>query len=449
MTLDAAIVSYGAAAWLQNLLASLRGPSSRGLLGEIHVWDNASPDESPTVLERYRAILPALRVHRSETNLGHGPALDRLLRGPVLSKSVLVLDTDCEIVGPFERLPDLAGSGDVFAGQAHPDPPQLYAYLCHLVLAREAYLGLPPFARGGAPGLDFFAAVDEKGLPWRRFSFRGVVRHYGQASLRGLVQRGERAHPFHRFASEALSSDPQSARRAALEAELSRRLEAFLAGEEVAPLGDVGEGLEPPASPAAVPRAARHLLPAALLPASRIAARARRLGLGLSSRDARALARRVRAESPSRVVEVGTRHGAGLFLASRAARRTATLVTVDLPDWELDDPGEESKRATTEALVPTPQKLFLRRADPLDEGTVGWAARALDGEADLLILDARRLAPDPRAAAPWAALVRPGGLVAVTGGPEDLRSRIVAAFPPRFLTESGARREAGILFVRA
>jgi len=449
VSLDVAIVSYGAAGWLRNLLASLCEPASRGVLGEIHVWENASPDESPAVLERFLRILPSLRVHRSEKNLGHGPALDRLLRGPVRSGSVLVLDADTEIVGPLERLPDLAGTGDVFAGQVHPEPPQLYAYLCHLVLARDAYLALPPFTSDGAPGLDFFSAVEQQGLPWERLPFRGLVRHYGQGSLRGLVRRGEKGHPFHRYASEAAARDPQAGRRAALEAELSRRLGAFLAGEEVPPLGELGADLAPPVSPAGAPRAARHLLPAALLCAPGLAARARRLGLGLSPDDALALVRRVRAARPWRVLEVGTRHGGGLFLASRAARRSATLVTADLPDWELDDPGEETKRATTEALVRPPQKLFLRRADPLDLGTVAWAAEALGGGADVLLLDARRLSPDPRVAGSWASLVRPGGLVALLGGPADLRSEIVAAFPSRFLTDGEARPGARVLFLDA
>ena len=233
MSLDVAVVSYGAAAWLRNLLASLVEPVSRGLLGEVHVWDNASPDESTLVLERFRSLLPSLRVHRSATNLGHGPALDRLLRDHVRAQSVLVLDTDSEVVGPLDSLPDLAPSADVFAGQIHPDPPQLYAYLCHLVLSREAYLALPPLTSGGAPGLAFFSAVEERGLAWRRLSFRRLVRHYGQGSLRGLLRRGERAHPLHRFASEFEARETEAARRADLEAELSRRLRTFLAGEEI------------------------------------------------------------------------------------------------------------------------------------------------------------------------------------------------------------------------
>jgi predicted O-methyltransferase YrrM len=262
------------------------------------------------------------------------------------------------------------------------------------------------------------------------------------------VRRGERAHPFHRFASEAAARDPGAGRRAALEAELSRRLTSFLNGEDVLPLGDLGTGVEPPSSPAIVPRAARHVVPAALLPASRLAARARRLGLGLAQGDAEVLVRRFRAEAPARVLEVGTRHGGGLFLASRAAHPEATLVTVDLPDWELDDPAEMTKRAATEALVPSPQTLSLRRADPFDEGTVAWAATALGGEADLLLLDARRLAPDPRAAGSWASLVRPGGLAAVTGGAATLRSDIAAALPGRFRAEEDARPGSAVLFLR-
>ena len=444
MSVDVAVVSYGAAAWLRNLLASLRAPVASGAVGEVHVWENASPDESPAVLERFARTLP-LRVHRSGTNLGHGPALDLLLREHVGGREVLLLDSDAEVVGDLAALPRLDGA--VFAGQVHPDPPQLYAYLCHLLLDREAYLALPPFSADGAPGLSFFAAVEERGLPWRRLPFRGLVRHHGQGSLRGVARRREGAHPLHRFAVEEAARDPHAARRGEVEAELARRLAAFLAGEEPPPLGPLDEGLAAPASSPEAPRASRPLLPRALLPASSLAARARRLGLGLSPDDALALARRLRAERPRRVLEVGTRHGGGLFLASRAARRGARLVTVDLPDWELDDPGEASKRERTAALVPAAQSLVLLRADPLAPEALSRAADGLEGPADLLLLDARRLAAEAGAAAVWAMLVRPGGLVAVTGGGAPPSAEVLAALdlPP----DGEPRPGGGVVFLRA
>lgn len=443
MSLDVAVVSHGAAAWLRNLLASLEPSVRAGLVGTVHVWENASPDESLAVLERFARTLP-VHVHRSETNLGHGPALDALLREHVRSRSVLVLDSDSEVVGDLAGIAGLGG--EVFAGQAHPDPPQLYAYLCHLLLDREAYLALPPFSAGGAPGLAFFGAVEERGLPWRRLPFRGLVRHYGQGSLRALVRRGERDHPLHAFAAAEARRDPAAECRAALEREVEARLRAFLAGGEPPPLGPWAAGFAAPAAPAEAPRAARSLFPARLLPAARLAARARRLGLGLPAPEARALAVRLRAEHPSRVLEVGTRHGGGLFLASRTAARRARLVTVDRPDWELDDPGEASKRARTEALVAPPQELRLRRGDPAAPESVTWAEEALGGPADVLVLDARRLAGRPGAAAAWARLVRPGGLVAVTGGPVPPDGELLAAISG----ERGADTDplSPLLFVR-
>jgi glycosyltransferase involved in cell wall biosynthesis len=45
----------------------------------IHVFDDASTDETPEVLERYRKHLP-LRIHRSDRRLGWGPAVERLMR---------------------------------------------------------------------------------------------------------------------------------------------------------------------------------------------------------------------------------------------------------------------------------------------------------------------------------------------------------------------------------
>jgi predicted O-methyltransferase YrrM len=414
LTVDIAIVSYGAAPYLHNLLASLRERVTPGLLGEVHVWDNASPDLSPQLLERFSRDLPALRVHRSAVNVGHGPALDRLLRGPIRGRRVLILDSDTEVLEDLTDLPDLAARGAVFAGRIHPDPPQLYAYLCHLLLDRKAYLGLPPFSADGAPGLDFFAAVEARDLPWIRWRPQEWVRHYGQGSVRGVLARGETRHPLHRFAAADAAREPDRAGRAAREAELTRRLAACLAGERMPPLGPRGAGANPPVTPPERPRAARERFPSALLPAGRLAARARRLGLGLDREDAAHLVTRLRRVRADRVLEIGTRHGGALYLASRAARRNALLVTLDLPDWDLDDPAEATKRARTASLVLPSQGLRLARADPADLKTAAWAADALGGAADLLLVDARRLAWAPGVLRTWMTLVRPGGLVVIT-----------------------------------
>jgi tRNA(Met) C34 N-acetyltransferase TmcA len=80
---------------------------------------------------------------------------------------------------------------------------------------------------------------------------------------------------------------------------------------------------------------------------------------------------------------------------------------------------------------------------------VAWAAEVLGGEADVLLLDARRLSPDPRAAGSWVSLVRPGGLVAILGGPADLRSEIVASFPRRLRKQCEALPGARVLFLGA
>lgn len=411
MTLDLAIVSYGAAPYLQNLLSSLRDRVTPELLGEIHVWDNASPDLSLQVLERFAGDLPGLRIHRSPSNLGHGPALDRLLRGPIRGRWVLVLDTDTEVLDDLTTLLTLVDQGAVFAGQIHPDPPQLYAYLCHLLLDREAYLSLPPFNANGAPGLAYFAAVEALGLPWIRWRFQGLVRHYGQGSLRGLLARGETRHPLHGFAAADAGREPDPAGRAAREAELARRLAACLTGERALPLGSLGAGAVPPVAPAEKPRASQDWFPPGLLPAGTLAAKARRLGLGLTQHDAVGLVCRLRRVRARRILEVGTSHGGALFLASRTGRRDAHLVTVDLPDWELDDPAELSKQARNAALVMSSQTLRLTRADPLDPNTAAWAADALADAADLLLVDVRRLTQAPQTINNWISLTRPGALL--------------------------------------
>lgn len=414
MTLDIAIVAHGAAPYLHNLLASLRDRVDPGLIGAVHLWDNASPDATPQLLERFAPDLPQLRVHRSPVNLGHGPALDRLLRTRVRGRQVLVLDTDTEIIGDLGTLPCWLDGQSVFAGQIHPDPPQLYAYLCHLLLDRHAYLDLPPFSTGGAPGLDWFAAVARRGLAWRRLRLQNWVRHYGQGSLRGLVHRGEIRHPLYGFAAAEARRDPDPHGRTQREAELHRRLAACLAGAQVPPLGDLGAGAAAPAAPADPPRLVRDRTPAALLPARLLAQRARRLGLGLAQADALHLTRQLRQTRPVRLLEIGTGHGGALYLASRTARRDARLVTLDLPEWELDDPGEASNRARTLALTRPSQTTRLARIDPLDPSARTWAAQALGGPADLLLIDARRLLPAPQTAANWLSLAHPNARVALT-----------------------------------
>ena len=184
-------------------LAGLRYPGLR-----VYVVDNGSSDESRIVLAELGRELPWLVAHHGPVNLQHGPALDRLLRDHCRADWVLVLDSDTRVRHDFRAaLPSLAGEAPAFIGQVHPEASQLYAYMCHLLVNRSWYAQLPPFDAEGAPGRAFFAAVAARGVHWRRFRWTDHVEHYGQGTLRRLVERRETAHPLYRFAAEQSRHD--------------------------------------------------------------------------------------------------------------------------------------------------------------------------------------------------------------------------------------------------
>src|SRR5262249_17021459 len=198
------------------------------------------------------------------------------------------------------------------------------------------YLELPPFRHHGAPGIDYFRAIEDQRRPYVRFRWCDYVRHVGQGSLRRVAARGDRANQFYAFARDEVQRRPSTPERIAREARLGRALDAFLAAA-------------PARAGVAVHRVARPVGPAsrhARTPRGWIAEagawakwgglgsamrRARRLGLVQEPREARALLRIVRELRPTRVVEVGTAHGGSFLLWARAAAPDATLVSVDLP----------------------------------------------------------------------------------------------------------------------
>lgn len=405
---EIAVVSHQTDAYLLRLLTSIRKRVDPSRLAAVHVLDNASTDRTGELLGCFAAQVSWLRVHRSSRNLHHGPGLDLLLREACTSDWVLLLDSDTEVLSSLEGVvPDPAGPPPAFVGQIHPEPDELYAYLCHLLVHRPTYLSLSPFRAHGAPGLDYFRAVAARGLPYRRFRWRDHVRHFGQGTLRAIHRRGDTGNPLFAFAAEEVTrQEAVNAAREAFDAALRGSLDAFLAGRP-----DPGPAPECPEEPPAPP-ARRRLArgPFALRTA-------RRLGLTQDPAEMRELLRVGRRDRPRRVVEIGTLHGGSLFLLACAASDDATLVSVDLPPWELDDPGELARRERLMTLAREGQRLHLIRRDSHAPGTRLEVEAALPGgRAELLFLDGDPsydgIAGDFRSYAP---LVVPGGLVAIAG----------------------------------
>ena len=259
MKFDIAIVSYNTDFHLLNVLTSIRKAFAPGAFGLCHVWDNGSTDQTGEVLDAVGREVDWLRPHRSATNLHHGPALDRLLREHCAAEWVLALDSDTSVRHDFRpALPRLCDEQPAFIGQVHPEPRELYAYLCHLLVNRAWYLDLPPFDRDGAPGRAFFRAVVERGIHWRRFRWVDHVDHLGQGTLHVVLQRGETTHPFYAFADEQRRRNPRWAAAQTAEEPLRRSLAVFLAERGIPPAGGTA-GVEPAAdaaSPAPAPAGA-------------------------------------------------------------------------------------------------------------------------------------------------------------------------------------------------
>jgi len=116
------VSTYGRAARLGRLLESLAAQGFRGL--EVVVYDDASPDATPQVLERWRDRLE-LTILRGERN--RGPAYGRNAAWRA-ARAPLVLFTDDDCVpqpGWVAAHVAAAGADVVTAGHTRPDPAQV------------------------------------------------------------------------------------------------------------------------------------------------------------------------------------------------------------------------------------------------------------------------------------------------------------------------------------
>ncbi len=430
MKFDIAIVNYNTDFYLLNVLSSIRRALPAGSFEACHVWDNGSADSSRAVLDEVGREVDWLRPHTSPSNLQHGPALDRLLRDHCRSEWVLVLDSDTTVRRDFRAaLPELRGETPAFIGQIHPELSELYAYMCHLIVNRAWYLELPPFDTDGAPGRAFFRGVAERGIHWRRFRWCDHVEHHGQGTLHGVVQRGETAHPFYRYAEEQSRRNPRWSSTLARERSLRRDVARFLTarghpappgapGPDVDTAADGGVATAEPVEawrPSPLRRRARW--DGLAFPASRVVRIAARFGLAQRPAELIGLFRMARRLRPRTALELGPAGGGTFFLWTRAASARATLVSAGQPPWEPDDPGEPERRHVMATFGRPRQTLHVLRQDPLLASTrtqvvTLFAGRRLDflfltGESDpdwvRAVLDS------------YASLVRSGGLVALDG----------------------------------
>jgi glycosyltransferase involved in cell wall biosynthesis len=116
---------------------------------EILVLDDASTDETPQVLARYATSLP-LRVVRTESRVGYGAALERLLREAVERSNYPKRDVLVTLQGDFTENPEdlvamvkaIEGGADVVAGallgsgEPQPRPIRVSKRIAPLLLGR-------------------------------------------------------------------------------------------------------------------------------------------------------------------------------------------------------------------------------------------------------------------------------------------------------------------------
>ena len=115
---------------------------------------------------------------------------------------------------------------------------------------------------------------------------------------------------------------------------------------------------------------------------------AQRLGIVQLRTEALQLLRIVEDLKPRCVLEIGTLHGGSLLMWARAAAPDATLVSVDRPPWEADDPAERSKRCAVERVGSKRQRVHALRGDSHDPAVREQTRETLNGQAvDFLFLD--------------------------------------------------------------
>lgn len=153
--------------------------------------DNNSQDESTQFVQSSDADI----VLMNDTNLGHGPALDRAIRA-VGNPYILTMDSDCHIIqgGFVEHMMDKFDAPNVYAvgwlrwvnengvciGKTEPEPGKHIPYIhpSTAIYRRDIYLTLPPFDYDGAPVNQNMRAAYYGGYAVRDFPIHQYVYHW-------------------------------------------------------------------------------------------------------------------------------------------------------------------------------------------------------------------------------------------------------------------------------
>ena len=139
------------------------------------------------------------------------------------------------------------------------------------------------------------------------------------------------------------------------------------------------------------------------------------MGLTQMRGEVLGLMRLLRERPPRRVLEIGSAHGGSFLLWARVARRDATLVSVDLPPWELDDPAEPDKRRQIAAVGSNGQRVHVIRGNSHDRAIRDAVSQCFAGEPiDFLFIDGDHSFEGVSADfSDYSPLVAPGGLIAL------------------------------------
>jgi predicted O-methyltransferase YrrM len=148
-----------------------------------------------------------------------------------------------------------------------------------------------------------------------------------------------------------------------------------------------------------------------------------------------ALMRILAAEPPDRVLEIGTARGGTIYLLSRVAHSSATLVTVDLPGAEFGGGYGRDWEPVLRAMPRSTQTLRLVRGDSHDRRTLATLTEIFaPATVDFLLIDGDHRYEGVQQDFEWySPLVRPGGLIAlhdIVPGPEQVVGGV-----PRFWNE--------------
>ena len=213
--ITAVIINYRTPDLTERAVRSFRAvyPGVRLLL-----IDNGSGDES------LDALHDMTRINESRTdiianaeNRHHGPAMDQALHS-IDAPLVLFLDSDCEVLkgGFLEKMVALievdrrnyAVGKRIFMNDRGFDVAQEsgghpYIRPICMLIRRDAYLGLPPFRKHGAPCLENFVAAERSNLALIHFPVEEYVRHEGRGTAMrhgyGLGLRGRINHLLNKF----------------------------------------------------------------------------------------------------------------------------------------------------------------------------------------------------------------------------------------------------------